>query len=160
MKNLFKVMLVVAMAAMVSCGGNASKKADPFQENLDKYKEIVKAVEDGDYEKVTKLSEELDEWMETLSEEELMKFTNLMMDGADEAIDAVGEAYEEALDEYGDDFEDAYNAGMDAAEEAYDAAMDEYEEAYGAAMDEYEEAMEAAIDEYEDALDAMEDLDW
>ena len=128
-----KILLMVATVAMlVACGGNGkqaeAKKTVEEQAEAKKtveeqaayyVNELLKAQQTGDYGKYVDLSEEMDKWIETLSETDLEK-----VELAAEKAAMAFYASSTGADEYGDwddeDYDDEDYDDEDYDDEDYD----------------------------------------
>ena len=122
-----KILLMVATVAMlVACGGNGKQaEAKKTVEEQAAYyvNELLKAQQTGDYGKYVDLSEEMDKWIETLSETDLEK-----VELAAEKAAMAFYASSTGADEYGDwddeDYDDEDYDDEDYDEEDYDDDWD------------------------------------
>ena len=118
-----KILLMVATVAMlVACGGNGKQaEAKKTVEEQAAYyvNELLKAQQTGDYGKYVDLSEEMDKWIETLSETDLEK-----VELAAEKAAMAFYASSTGADEYGDwddeDYDDEDYDDEDYDDEDYD----------------------------------------
>lgn len=156
MKKIFYFAVVAMLSmTMVACGGNAEKKAEKSEEPIDKVLELQDqleaAVEAGDYDEVTSISEQMQKLLQ--DPEVLEAYQKEMMKAADD--------FEKAVAGVDDELEDAWDEAVEETADAYEDALSEYE-------DEYEDAVEDAVNAYEDAVedavsayeDALSGLDW
>lgn len=163
MKKIFYFVVVAMLSmTMVACGGNAEKKAEKSEEPIDKVLELQDqleaAVEAGDYDEVTSISEQMQKLLqdpEVLEayQKEMMK----VVDDYEKAVAGVDDELEDAWDEAVEETADAYEEAVEEVADAYEDALSEYEDEYEDAVNAYEDAVEDAVSAYEDALSG---LDW
>ena len=114
--------MVATVAMLVACGGNGKQaEAKKTVEEQAAYyvNELLKAQQTGDYGKYVDLSEEMDKWIETLSETDLEK-----VELAAEKAAMAFYASSTGADEYGDwddeDYDDEDYDDEDYDDEDYD----------------------------------------
>lgn len=86
------LLLVLVAAFTVACG---SFGKSPEEQAKDKCEAITKALQDGEFKKAMQLSEEMEEWAETLSPEDREKVEAVAMDAAGDMFGSIGAMVED-----------------------------------------------------------------
>ncbi len=121
MKKIFVIALAALSISFVSC----TKKT--VEEQAKEYAEqIMEAEKAGDKEKAAKISDEMEKWAETLSEEDQQKagMAVLSVVMGDMDLDSLGDDVEEAVDEATEEVSEAVEDAVAGVEEAIEQAAE------------------------------------
>ena len=129
------LLLVLVAAFTVACG---SFGKSPEEQARDKFEAIAKAMQDGEFKKAMQLTEEMEEWAETLSPEDREKVEAVAMDVAGEMFGSIGAMVEDFdIDELVD-------------ESDIDALINDMEEDINDFVDDMEDDINDFVEDLED----------
>lgn len=140
------LLLVLVAAFTVACG---SFGKSPEEQAKDKCEAITKALQDGEFKKAMQLTEEMEEWVETLSPEDREKVEAVAMDAAGDMFGSIGENIENFdIDELVDDID--VDAFVDDMEADIDAFVDDMEDDVNDFVDDMEDGIDDLVEDIED----------
>ena len=135
MKNLFKVtLLMVAMFSMIACGSNAGK-------NVNKVAQMVEAMESGDFEKAAAIEQEIQEWYDNASIEEIEEFEQSVSGLAESVMAEFGDAYEDVFEKVSNNYNDVMKITEEMVGDSYEDAIETAEKAYNDALSTIQDQM-------------------
>ena len=129
------LLLVLVAAFTVACG---SFGKSPEEQARDKFEAIAKAMQDGEFKKAMQLTEEMEEWAETLSPEDREKVEAVAMDVAGEMFGSIGAMVEDF------DFDELVD------ESDIDAFVNDMEEDINDFVDDMEDDINDFVEDLED----------
>lgn len=120
-----KYLLLFLVAAFTVACGSIGKS--PEEQARDKFEAITKAMQDGEFKKAMQLTEEMEEWAETLSPEDREKVEAVAMDAAGEMFGNIGSMVQNFdIDEFVDDID--IDAFVNDMEDDIDDFVDDMED--------------------------------